>query len=146
MEKSEQNYNMLDWWKKVHIHNFANFNGRARRAEYWYAYLLNMIFFIPIYILFFIGLSIESTPLMVVTGLLLVLFLLFTVIPGIAVSVRRLHDTNKSGWFLLLSIVPVASLVIFVFTVLEGDKSENNYGSDPKDFTNHDEINQIGIE
>ncbi len=146
MEKLEQNYNMFDWWKKVHLQNYANFNGRARRAEYWYAYLFNIIFFLPIYILFIIAVVNESEIMMVITGGIMLILGLLLVVPYLAVAVRRLHDTNKSGWFLLLSIVPVASLVIFVFTVLEGDKGENNYGKDPKDFTNQDEINQIGIE
>jgi uncharacterized membrane protein YhaH (DUF805 family) len=146
MEKSEQNYNMLDWWKKVHLQNYANFNGRARRAEYWYAYLLNIIIFLPIYILFIIAAVNESQVMMMVTGALMLVMGLALIVPYLAVAARRLHDTNRSGWFLLLSLVPFVSIIVFVFTVLEGTKGENDFGKDPKDFTNHDELNQIGAE
>lgn len=146
MEKLEKDYNMFDWWKKVYIKNYANFNGRARRAEYWYAYLLTILFIIPIYVFLIIAVVSESTPLIVVSGILMGLAVLLMIVPTLAVTVRRLHDTNKSGWYYLLAFIPLVSIIIFVFMVIEGDKNENNYGLDPKNIVPNEELNQIGIE
>ncbi len=146
MEKLEKDYNMFDWWKKVFLKNYANFEGRARRAEYWYAQLVSMLVFIPVYVLFIITLANESQVGMIISGAFLGLLVMVSIVPSIAVSVRRLHDTNKSGWFYLLAIVPFASIVVFIFTVLEGDKHTNQYGKDPKNPNQDDELSKIGTE
>lgn len=143
--KSEQNYNVIDWWKKVFLGNYANFDGRARRAEYWYFTLGNIIILIPLYVLMIISAVAESEILMILSTILLVVFCLAIIIPSIAVTVRRLHDTNKSGWYYLLTLIPLLSLVVLIFTIIEGDKGENDYGKDPKDFSD-DEIDQLGHE
>lgn len=66
-------------------------------------------------------------------GLLSGLYTLAVLIPSIAVSVRRLHDTNRSGWWLLISLVPlVGAIVLFVFLVLDSHPGEHQYGSNPK--------------
>ena len=72
------------------------------------------------------------------------LYGLATFLPSLAVAVRRLHDTDKSGWYLLLSLVPFVSLVLFVFYLLEGNNGKNQYGNDPKNPSN--EIQNIGVE
>lgn len=146
MEKLEQDYNMIDWWKKVFLRNYANFEGRARRAEYWYFNLANILVMLPFYMLLIYAIVQQSDALSVISIVLFVVLGMIITIPSIAVSVRRLHDTNKSGWFYLLAIVPFASIVIFIFTVLEGDKHTNQYGKDPKNPNQDDELSKIGTE
>ena len=147
MEKLEQNYNMIDWWKKVYLNNYANFSGRARRKEYWFSYLLTLLLIVPLYIILVLAIVSENQVFMIIMGGIFVILFLAIIIPTLAVTVRRLHDTNKSGWYYLISFIPfVGPLILFVFTLLEGDRGENNYGSDPKEVDNQDEINQIGID
>lgn len=145
MNKSEHDYNMLDWWKKVMFNNYANFSGRARRAEYWYFKLFQAIIFIPLYIMMIVGI-VSSLAFGALFGILFVLFFLGSVIPSLAVTARRLHDVNKSGWTYLLAFIPFGALVILYYSVLEGDRGRNDYGEDPKMPVGHNEISQIGME
>ena len=142
--QKEVNFNMFDWWKKVMFENYANFEGRARRSEYWYFYLMNILIFIALYIPTIIGAVSESDIIIITFSVIIVLYLILTFIPTLAVIVRRLHDTNKSGWLILLSLIPLGGLVLFIFYCIEGDKGPNQYGADPKDVGN--EIDEIGIE
>ena len=105
----------MNYYFKV-LQNYATFNGRARRKEYWMFVLFNMI------IAFVFGF---------VCGLigapdLANLYTLAILLPSIAVGVRRMHDVGKSGWFLLIPIYN------FILAVTEGEKGENQYGQDPK--------------
>jgi len=95
---------------------YAVFSGRARRAEYWYFFLFN---FIISFILGFIGGAVGNIYLQV-------LWFLGTIIPAIAVGVRRMHDVNKSGWYIL---IPIYSLIL---ACTEGTTGPNEYGDDPK--------------
>ncbi|MFA6884376.1 MAG: DUF805 domain-containing protein [Paludibacteraceae bacterium] len=112
--------------------NYATFNGRARRKEYW-MYML----FVGLFALLFGSLM---SLLVFILGpfeiFLLVPFFLVFLVPSIAVTVRRLHDTNKSGWWLLIPIIPIIPIIgaiwLFVLMVTEGDRQENQYGPDPK--------------
>ena len=149
--KLEADYNMLDWWKKVVLDNYANFEGRARRSEYWYFVLMNIVIMIvPIIFiminatsdngegpLFFLGIGIIG-----VVGLALFL-------PSLAVAVRRLHDTGKSGWWYLIGIIPIVSyiggLVLFVFYLSDSQAGNNKWGPNPKE-GHQDQINEIGTE
>jgi uncharacterized membrane protein YhaH (DUF805 family) len=106
------------------LRKYAVFSGRARRQEYWMFFLFNLLFlFIAVYVdqvtgTFFIVTSIYSIAM---------------IIPNLAVGVRRLHDIGRSGWWLLLMFVPVVgALVLFVFSVLNGESNENEYGPNPK--------------
>jgi uncharacterized membrane protein YhaH (DUF805 family) len=133
--KKEENYNLFDWWKKVVVDNYANFNGRARRSEYWYFVLVNLI--ISIILGFtdgFLGLFIgpEENG----RGVLGTISSLIFLIPSIAVAVRRMHDVGKSGWYLLIPIYN------FVLACTAGEQGKNEYGQDPKGFGN--EISEIG--
>lgn len=112
-----------DWFLKVVRDNYANFNGRARRKEYWMFVLANLLIGVVFGILGQIA-SLFSY----ISGLISLALL----IPGIAVAVRRLHDTNKSGWFLLLALIPFVNLYLIYLLVIEGDKGPNQYGPDPK--------------
>lgn len=138
MEKHESNYNMIDWWKKVMLKNYANFTGRARRAEYWYFALMNFILIIPFYVIGSIGILNDNTTLSVMGMGLYGIVVLATIVPTLAVSVRRLHDINKSGWFYLFVFIPlIGGILILVWFFTDGDRFTNNYGSDPK---NQDEV------
>lgn len=138
MEKHESNYNMIDWWKKVMLKNYANFTGRARRAEYWYFALMNFILIIPFYVIGSIGILNDNTTLSVMGMGLYGIVVLATIVPTLAVSARRLHDINKSGWFYLFVFIPlIGGILILVWFFTDGDRFTNNYGSDPK---NQDEV------
>ena len=133
---------MIEWYKQVVFQNYANFNGRARRSEYWYFYLTNMIVYILLVVLMGIFANISST----LSGLFMLVYVVYAlamIIPGLAVAVRRLHDVDKSGWFLLLSIIPVVGpILLLIWFCTEGTRGTNIYGSDPKGNT----IHEIGIE
>lgn len=108
------------------IKKYAKFEGRANRPQYWYFVLTQFLAFFILELLCVI-------PFVNIIAFLALLVLgLGLIVPGIAVAVRRLHDTNKSGWWLLLCFVPfVGSIVILVFMCLEGTKGANKYGDEP---------------
>lgn len=117
----------MNWYMSV-IKDYAVFSGRARRKEYWMFLLFNII--IAIAIGFIDGATGGD-------GVIGIIYSLAVLIPHIAVSVRRLHDTNRSGWWLLLVFIPLlGGIIILIFLVLEGDSEENRYGKNPKLLTN----------
>jgi uncharacterized membrane protein YhaH (DUF805 family) len=119
----------MNWFVTV-LKKYAVFSGRAQRAEYWY--------FVLFYILIIIGLSIidgvvgtfdEETGI----GILGALFVLGMFLPSLAVTVRRLHDTDRSGWWILLNLIPiVGALIVLIFTCLDGTPGDNRFGPNPK--------------
>ncbi len=112
---------------KVLKENFANFSGRARREEYWYYSLAVFVISAILSVLSKAGIV------GVIFSIVSFLFSLCILIPGLAVSVRRLHDTGRSGWWLLICLIPlIGSIVLLVFMVTEGQKGENKWGDDPK--------------
>lgn len=113
---------MINWYMHV-LTNYAQFGGRARRAEYWNFFLVNLI----------IVLVLEFVLGAIHLGFLAYLYSLAVLIPSIAVGIRRMHDTNRSGWWLLISLVPfVGWIVVLVMLALEGTPGPNQYGPDPK--------------
>ncbi len=133
MQKEESNYNMIDWWKKAVFKNYANFQGRARRAEYWYFTLFNMLVIIPFYFIAIMGILKESSGLTTLGTTIYVLFALGTIVPGLAACVRRLHDINKSGWNYFICLIPlVGGIILLVWFFTDGNRFTNNYGEDPK--------------
>lgn len=116
----------LEVWKK-----YAEFSGRARRKEYWYFALFNFI--ISVLLAFIDGMT-GTFSAEVGLGLLGGLYLLAVLIPGIAVSVRRLHDTERSGWWFLIAFIPIIGpLVLLVFFVIDSTPGQNEYGPNPKE-------------
>jgi len=105
----------MNYYIKV-LQNYANFNGRARRSEYWYFVLFN---FLVSLVLVFIGGAIEFE-------LISTLYSIAVLIPSIAVAVRRMHDVGKSGWFIL---IPIYNLILACTDSQAGD---NEYGPNPK--------------
>ena len=133
MENHESSYNLFDWWKKVVFQNYANFSGRARRAEYWNFVLVNIIIYIPLYIFFIVSIFNDSETFGTLSIAVLGLFALFMLVPSLAVLVRRLHDLNKSGWNFLFYFIPIAGpIIMLVWLCTEGNRFPNNYGDDPK--------------
>ena len=122
----------MEWYLKVMRDNYANFNGRARRKEYWMFNLFFLLF--ALLAGFVIGiLSAVGEAAAMIAIILAVIWYLGHLVPSLAVTVRRLHDTGKSGWFYLLVMIPyIGGLIIFIFTVIDGDKGDNAYGPDPK--------------
>jgi len=106
----------MNYYFKV-LQNYVNFNGRARRSEYWYFVLFNIIISI---LLAIIGTVVGAAD--IISNI----YSLAVLLPSIAVSVRRMHDVGKSGWFIL---IPIYNLIL-AFT--NGDSGENEYGPDPK--------------
>lgn len=130
----------MKWYLKV-LKQYADFNGRARRTEYWMYLLFNLIFAVIAAVLDNI-LGLKFTP-EIPYGYLYLLYALVTFLPGLAVSVRRLHDVDKSGWFLFISLIPIiGGIWLLVLYATEGTQSRNKYGDDPKG--NYNEINEIG--
>ena len=112
-------------WKK-----YAVFGGRARRKEYWYFVLFNLLISIVLASIDAVTGSFSPEAGM---GLLSGLYALAIFIPSIAVSVRRLHDSGRSGWWLLIAVVPlVGAIVLLVFLVQDSQPGENKYGPSPK--------------
>lgn len=132
------------------LKNYATFTGRARRSEYWYFALFNFIFVIVAAVLdnligstFTIDTTAGAIPLGY--GYIYVLYSLFVFIPGLAVTVRRLHDTGKSGWFFFIILIPIAGAIwLLVLLCTDSVPGINKYGPNPKGIGNYDEIDQIG--
>lgn len=121
---------MLEAYKRVVLENYSNFNGRARRSEYWLFTLLSTIISIVLSVVF----SLISPSL----GLIGNVYSLAVFIPTIAVGARRMHDVGKSGWY---QIIPIYGLIL---ACTEGEKGPNEYGADPKNQL--EDINEIGKE
>jgi uncharacterized membrane protein YhaH (DUF805 family) len=113
----------MNWYLEV-LKKYAVFSGRARRKEYWMFALFNII--ISFVLGFIEGLA--GGP-----GALAGIYSLAVLIPSLAVSVRRLHDTDRSGWWLLIALIPlIGALVLLVFVVQDSQPGENQYGLNPK--------------
>jgi len=110
---------------------YAQFDGRARRKEYWMFVAVYAAIYVVLGIITGIFFAISSTLGSIFYGLI-GLVSLAVLVPSLALAVRRLHDTNKSGWFILLSFVPIVSLYLIYLLVIEGDQADNQYGPDPK--------------
>ena len=116
--------NPLDYFLSVVRTKYAEFNGRARRAEYWYFALVSLG----------ISIALAIVGRVIGTTLLSSLYGLAVLVPGIAVGIRRLHDIDKSGWYLLVLLIPLAGFIwLLVLLCTEGTRGPNEYGPDPKD-------------
>lgn len=116
------------------LKNYAGFSGRARRKEYWmfilFHYLIVVVLAIPLIVISENG---NNETLMIIFGSIVGIYVLGTLIPTLAVTVRRLHDTDRSGWVILVRFIPyVGGFIMLFFTVSNGTKGTNQYGTDPK--------------
>ena len=138
----------MNWYVKV-LKQYADFKGRARRKEYWMFFLIHLLILIGLsFLLVFIsgGLVDNGEPsslgLVIIGG-----YFLATIVPTLAVTIRRLHDTDKSGWWYLITLVPyIGSFIILIFTCMESYHGTNKWGENPKGVGNEKLINQIGKE
>ncbi|MBQ7502631.1 DUF805 domain-containing protein [bacterium] len=116
--------------KSVLMENYFNFDGRARRSEYWYFCLLN---FLVNFAYNMITRLIDSKLVAVVLAVIVIIYSLGTLIPGLAVAVRRLHDINKSGWWMLIGLIPLIGWVILlIWYCRDSELGSNEYGENPK--------------
>ncbi len=118
----------MNWYLAV-LKQYAVFSGRARRKEYWFFVLFNII------VSLILGLVDNATGMVTDggAGVLGTIYGLAVLLPAIGVSIRRLHDTGRSGWWLLIAFVPLIGLIVLlVFFVLEGEPGSNEYGPNPK--------------
>jgi uncharacterized membrane protein YhaH (DUF805 family) len=122
----------MNWYFEV-LKKYAVFGGRARRKEYWFFVLFNIIACI---ILALIDRVTGTFSPEVGMGLLGGIYTLAVLIPGIAVSVRRLHDTDRSAWWLLIVLIPIiGAIVLLIFMVQDSKPGENRFGPNPKGAT-----------
>jgi len=121
----------VNWYVKV-LKKYAVFSGRARRKEYWMFVLFNFIFGL-VASLIDLGIGLLTFAVFGL-GLLSILYALAVFVPGLAVSVRRLHDVGKSGWYLLIVLIPIAGAIWFlVLTCTDSQAGDNKYGPNPKE-------------
>ena len=118
---AEVNYGMFDWFKKG-LRNYVNFSGRARRKEYWCFVLVQIGLIV-------IAMVLDSIIFGSETGLFYVVLGLGLFLPSVAVAIRRLHDTNRSGWWFLLSFIPlIGSLILVIFLASDTKLETNQWG------------------
>ena len=117
--------------KTILTQNYCNFNDRARRSEYWKFVLFNII---VEFILGAIGaILVYDLKNQIISFSLLSLYSLIIFIPGLALTIRRLHDTGKSGWYILVALIPiVGGIIVLYFLVQDSQQEQNEYGISPK--------------
>lgn len=124
MYAQEDNYNIVDWTKKVILNNYLNFNGRARRKEYWWSYLA------------FTGVMIGAMiidDIIGSNGIFYTLSLLGLLLPSFGVTVRRLHDTGRSGWNILWGIIPIiGAILLIIWLATDTSPQTNKWGAPSK--------------
>ena len=128
-------------WMLMPYRRYFDFSGRSRRKEYWmFALLIFLIYIVMAFLSVMSGGSAEmgeaptGGAASMVIGLVFLVWAVGTLIPSLAVAVRRLHDTDRSGWWLLIGLVPlVGGLVLLYFYLIEGTHGPNRFGPDPKE-------------
>ena len=122
----------MSWYLQA-LKKYAVFSGRSRRKEYWYFVLFNIIVAIVLAgIDALLGTRSSSSSI----GLLSGIYGLAIIIPSLAVTVRRLHDIDRSGWWIFINLIPlIGAIVLLVFAVSEGTPGNNRYGPNPKGAT-----------
>jgi uncharacterized membrane protein YhaH (DUF805 family) len=116
--------------------NYSNFKGRSRRSEYWFIELFLVITNVVVAVvdLALMNWDVDRFIANGGGGIVGLIWILATIVPAIAVLIRRLHDTNRSGWWALIYLVPLAgAIVLLVFTVEDSNKGDNRYGASPKE-------------
>ena len=133
-------------WMLMPYRRYADFSGRSQRKEYWMFVLFSLLVtMVCMAVMFAGGMSLDESG-QAAPGILfwlglvvLVIFAVGSIIPSIAVQVRRFHDQDKSGWMVLIGFIPyVGGLIVFIFMCLEGTRGPNRFGADPKNPTNSD--------
>jgi uncharacterized membrane protein YhaH (DUF805 family) len=121
---------LVSWYLEA-LKKYAVFSGRSRRAEYWYFVLFNIIVLI---VLELIDALLGTYNFVQGVGLLSGIYSLAVIIPSLAVTVRRLHDIDRTGWWILINLIPlIGTIVLLVFAVTDGTPGNNQYGPNPKE-------------
>ena len=119
----------MNWYIEA-LKKYADFSGRSRRKEYWFFVLFGFLINIVLAVI-----DVKSGTLIRGAGLGLLggLYVLATIVPSWAVAVRRLHDTNRTGWWLLIGFIPlIGTIVLIVFLASDSNSESNEYGPNPK--------------
>ena len=120
----------MDWYLDVLKNKYATFSGRARRKEYWMFLLINLVVSVALALIDSLIGSVSESGM----GLLSSVYSIGVLIPSLALSVRRLHDIGRTGWWVLISIIPVIGVVVLlVFMLLDSEPGSNRYGANPKE-------------
>jgi uncharacterized membrane protein YhaH (DUF805 family) len=114
---------------------YADFEGRSRRSEFWYFRLFQLIVILGLMMFALIGAAIHEFVTFIFAGLAF-LFIIATLIPALAVTVRRFHDTGQSGWLLLLDIFCTSGVITIIFGCMDSKPGHNQYGPNPKGIAN----------
>ena len=115
---------LVGYWKRVVLEKYADFTGRARRSEYWWFTLANFVVALVLVLLVAVA---------DIFWVLYVLYALALIVPSIAVTIRRLHDTDKSGWWILIALVPfVGGIILLVFMCIDSTRGANQWGVSEK--------------
>ena len=131
----------MNWYLNAFNKKYADFGGRARRTEYWMFMLFHLLI---IFFLFFLSGVLSEFQLEFISLILLGIYVLASFIPALAITIRRLHDTGKSGWFYLISFIPyIGGIILLIFVVQDSENMYNKWGANPK-APSTDEINEIG--
>ena len=120
----------MEWYLKV-LRQYTDFSGRARRKEYWMFTLFNIIFYVVAMLLDnLVGTAIENVG----YGLFYIVYALAVFLPSLAVSVRRLHDVGKSGWMILIALIPIiGGIWLLILMVTDSQAGDNKWGPNPKE-------------
>ncbi len=119
----------MNWYLQA-MKKYAVFEGRARRTEYWMFILFNMIFASVAFGLdYLLGLALDANY-----GIISLIYTFAVIVPSISVLVRRLHDTGKSAWYMLITFIPlIGSIWLLILLFTDGDYGANQYGENPKE-------------
>jgi uncharacterized membrane protein YhaH (DUF805 family) len=119
----------MNWYLQA-LKKYADFSGRARRKEYWYFVLFYVIILVVLLVIDgFVGTQLGGAGF----GILTCIYALAVLIPALAVTVRRLHDTGRSGWWILIQLVPLVGwIVLLIFLLIDSQPEQNAYGPSPK--------------
>ena len=116
----------MNWYIEA-IKNYANFAGRARRVEFWMFVLVNLLIKIGFEVIMMLTVRGKPSIVGAVFSVVGVMYMLFILIPSISVTVRRLHDTDRSGWWILIPLIPL------IFCCEDGQRGINEWGPNPKE-------------
>ena len=118
----------MQWYIKC-LKNYVTFSGRAQRAEYWYFVLFNLL----------VGVALSLVDMLLGTydsgtgnGLLAGIYTLAVFLPGLAVTIRRLHDIDRRGWWVLIIFVPLIGILVLLFFMIKDSGPDNRFGPNPK--------------
>ena len=123
----------MNWYLKV-LKQYADFEGRARRKEYWMYYLFNTIILVALMLVMMAGTISKNNWLSLIGKILYYGYIIVVFIPSVAVCVRRLHDIGKSGWYYFIGLIPlVGQVILIIWFCKDSQEGENEYDINPKE-------------